>query len=246
MLQGKIKEQETRRRQLEEELEEMRRKHVESEEQWKKRLNAVSVESSDRKRRERLDRGDDHGYGEKRLDERNTQGNVASSYQDKKGRKSNRATDDSPQFDDVRHALQSASQSSNLSYRDEIEGRRDRNKQRSADSSRHVDREGRWSDEDADSPKHGKRVGRKAREKGERNSRKTRMRSAESEPVITKTDAEVTRVQVVRDDEVYRLSKGRIELLESEKSAMMELNTSLQEENKALKQLSLSLQKGTG
>ena len=72
------------------------------------------------------------------------------------------------------------------------------------------------------------------------------MRSAESEPVITKTDAEVTRVQVVRDDEVYRLSKGRIELLESEKSAMMELNTSLQEENKALKQLSLSLQKGTG
>ena len=245
MLQGKIKEQETRRRQLEEELEEMRRKHVESEEQWKKRLNAVSVESSDRKRRERLDR-DDHGYGEKRLDERNTQGNVASSYQDKKGRKSNRATDDSPQFDDVRHALQSASQSSNLSYRDEIEGRRDRNKQRSADSSRHVDREGRWSDEDADSPKHCKRVGRKTREKGERNSRKTRMRSAESEPVITKTDAEVTRVQVVRDDEVYRLSKGRIELLESEKSAMMELNTSLQEENKALKQLSLSLQKGTG
>lgn len=72
------------------------------------------------------------------------------------------------------------------------------------------------------------------------------MRSAESEPVITKTDAEVTRVQVVRDDEVYRLSKGRIELLESEKSAMMELNTSLQEENKALKQLSLSLQKGSG
>lgn len=53
-------------------------------------------------------------------------------------------------------------------------------------------------------------------------------------------------VQVVRDDEVFRLSRGRIELLESEKSALMELNTSLQEENKALKQLSLSLQKGTG
>ena len=245
MLQGKITEQETRRRQLEEELEEMRRKHTESEEQWKKTLSSMNVESTDGKREERLDRRDGHAYGEERLDKRDDQGDVNSSYHNKKGKTRHRASDDSSQFDEVRHALKS--QSSDLSYPDEIEGRRHgKNKQRSSDSSRHVDAEGRWRDEEARSPKHGQTGGRKAHERGERKSRKTRDRTTDSETSITKTDAEVTKVQVVRDDEVYRLSKGRIELLESEKSALMELNSSLQEENKALKQLALSLQKGTG
>ncbi|XP_015761508.1 PREDICTED: uncharacterized protein LOC107340655 [Acropora digitifera] len=88
---------------------------------------------------------------------------------------------------------------------------------------------------------------RSRRSKSEKKTRKTRDRSIETETVLSKTNDEGTQaVQVVRDDEIYRLSRGRIELLESEKAAYMELNSSLQEENKALKQLALSLQKGAG
>lgn len=88
---------------------------------------------------------------------------------------------------------------------------------------------------------------RSRRSKSEKKTRNTRDKSIETETVITKTGDEGTQaVQVVRDDEIYRLSRGRIELLESEKAAYMELNSSLQEENKALKQLALSLQKGAG
>lgn len=88
---------------------------------------------------------------------------------------------------------------------------------------------------------------RSRRSKSEKKTRKTRDRSIETETVLSKTNDEGTQaVQVVRDDEIYRLSRGRIELLESEKAAYVELNSSLQEENKALKQLALSLQKGAG
>ena len=48
------------------------------------------------------------------------------------------------------------------------------------------------------------------------------------------------------EQDVYHLSKPRIDLLESEKSALMELNSSLQQENRTLKQLAVSLQKGSG
>lgn len=102
----------------------------------------------------------------------------------------------------------------------------------------HVDKEENFTESHSE---------RSRRNKSEKKTRKTRDRSIETETVLTKTDAEATQaVQVIRDDEIYRLSKGRIELLESEKAAYMELNSSLQEENKALKQLALSLQKGTG
>ena len=47
-----------------------------------------------------------------------------------------------------------------------------------------------------------------------------------------------------RMDLAQYLASGRLEVLESEKGAMMELNSSLQEENRALKQLVVSLQKG--
>lgn len=133
-----------------------------------------------------------------------------------------------------------------MSYRDEIEGRHSRNRRHASDSSRGVETEGRRRDDREESPRRGQTGSRKGHEKSERKSRKSREKNVEFETAIKKTEAEVTKVQVVRDDEVYRLSKGRIELLESEKSALMELNTSLQEENKALKQLALSLQKGTG
>lgn len=250
MLQGKINDQETRRRQLEEELEEMRRKHAESEAQWKDRISSMNVESADSKRKKVLDTRDDQGklsrsyYDKERLDKRENQVNVNTSYYDKKGKTRHRAADESLQFDEVRRERRS--QSSDLSYRDEVEGRHSRNKRHGSDSSRHADTEGRWREGREDSPRREERGSRKAHEKSERKSRRTRERDVEFETVIKKTDAAVTKVQVVRDDEVYRLSKGRIELLESEKSALMELNTSLQEENKALKQLALSLQKGTG
>lgn len=250
MLQGKINDQETRRRQLEEELEEMRRKHAESEAQWKDRISSMNVESADSKRKKVLDTRDDQGklsrsyYDKERLDKRENQVNVNTSYYDKEGKTRHRAADESLQFDEVRRERRS--QSSDLSYRDEVEGRHSRNKRHGSDSSRHADTEGRWREGREDSPRREERGSRKAHEKSERKSRRTRERDVEFETVIKKTDAAVTKVQVVRDDEVYRLSKGRIELLESEKSALMELNTSLQEENKALKQLALSLQKGTG
>ena len=272
MLQGKIKDQEARRRQLEEELEEMRRKHAESEAQWKERMSSMNMESKDGERKERLDTRDVQGklncpayydkervdkgedqdtfissyYDRKRRDRGEGRANVRTSYHDKEGKTRHRVSDESSQFDDAR--LGHKSQSSDLSYRDEIEGRHSRNRRHASDSSRHVDTEGRGRgrDDREESPRRGKTGSRKGHEKSERKSRKTRERNVEFETAIKKTEAEVTKVEVVRDDEVYRLSKGRIELLESEKSALMELNTSLQEENKALKQLALSLQKGTG
>lgn len=253
MLQGKIKEQETRRRQLEEELEEMRRKHAESEAQWKERMSSMNVESTDSKRKEKLDARDEQGqltrsyYEKERMDKREDQVNVNTSYYDKEGKRRHRASGESSQFDEARH--RNKSQSSDLSYHDEVEGRHSRNRRHGSDTSRHADTEGRrmqGREEREESPRRGERDSRKAHEKSERKTRRTRERNVEFETVIKKTDAEVTKVQVVRDDEVYRLSKGRIELLESEKSALMELNTSLQEENKALKQLALSLRKGTG
>ena len=271
MLQGKIKEQETRRRQLEEELEEMRRKHAESEAQWKERMSFTNMESKDGERKERRDKRDVQGklnspyYDEGRLHvgkgedqdkfnssyydgERRERGevraNVRTSYHDKEGKTRHRISDESSQFDEAR--LRHKSQSSDLSYRDEIEGRHSRNRRHASDSSRRVETEGRRRDDREESPRRGQTGSRRGHEKSERKSRKTRERNAEFETAIKKTQAEVTKVEVVRDDEVYRLSRGRIELLESEKSALMELNTSLQEENKALKQLALSLQKGTG
>lgn len=269
MLQGKIKEQESRRRQLEEELEEMRGKHAESEAQWKERISSMNMESKDGERKERLETRDDQGrlnnsyydkerlgkredqdkfdssyYDRERRDKREDRANISTSYHDKEGKTRHWASEESSQFDEVRVGLKS--QSSDLSYRDEIEGRHSRNRTHASDSSRHVDTEGRRRDDKEESPRRRQTGSRKVHEKSERKSRKSRERNVEFETVIKKTDAEVTKVQVVRDDEVYRLSKGRIELLESEKSALMELNTSLQEENKALKQLALSLQKGTG
>ena len=310
MLQGKIKEQETRRKQLEEELEEMARKHAESEEQWKTRISTVNMESTDGERKERLDPRDDQGklnssyYDKERMDARDDRVNINTSYYDKEGKTRHRASDESSQrhrpsdessprhraadessqrhraadessqrhrasdessqrhrpsdessqrhrpsdessrFDEARHGHKS--QSSDLSYRDEIEGRHSGNRRQGSDGSRRAVTEGKWRDERTESPRHGESGSRKGPEKTDRKTRRTRERNVEFETVIKKTDAAVTKVQVVRDDEVYRLSKGRIELLESEKSALMELNTSLQEENKALKQLALSLQKGTG
>lgn len=251
MLQGKIKEQEARRRQLEEELEEMRRKQAESEAQWKERMNAMKMESTDNKRRERVDTQDGESklnrsyYDKERVDKREDQININSSYHDKEGTKTrHRVSDESSQFDEVRHERRR--KSSDLSYRDEVEGRHSRNRRHGSDISQRGDAEGRRMNEREESPQHGETSSRRSHEKSDKKSRRTRERNVEFETVIKKTDAAVTKVEVVRDDEVYRLSKGRIELLESEKSALMELNTSLQEENKALKQLALSLQKGTG
>lgn len=269
MLQGKIEEQETRRRQLEGELEEMRRKHAESEAQWKERLSAMNMVSNNGERKERLVRRDeqpalnspyhDKGRQGKGVDqdkfnssyydrERRHRGqdraNVNSSDYDKEGKTRHRTSDESSQF--TKERLRRKSQSSDPSYRDEIEGRHSRNRGHASDSSRHVDTEERRRDDREESPRRGQAGNRKRHEKSERKSKKAREKNVEFETAIKKTEAEVTKVQVVRDDEVYRLSKGRIELLESEKSALMELNTSLQEENKALKQLALSLQKGTG
>ena len=269
MLQGKINDQEARRRQLEEELEEMRRKHAESEAQWKERMSFMKMESKNGERKERLDTRDGQGklsspyYDKERLGkgqdrdkfnssysdrERRDRGedraDVNTSYHDKERKTRQLISEESSQFDEAR--LGHKSQSSDLSYRDEIEGKHSRNRRHASDSLRPVDIEERRRDDREESPRRGQTGSRKGHEKSERKSRKTRERNVEFETVIKKTEAEVTKVQVVRDDEVYRLSKGRIELLESEKSALMELNTSLQEENKALKQLALSLQKGTG
>ena len=269
MLQGKIKEQEARRIQLEEELVEMRRKHAESEAQWKEKMSFTNMESKDGERKERREKRDVQGklnspyydegrlgkgedqdkfntsfYDGERRERREDRANVRTSYHDKERKTRHRISDESSQFDEAR--LGHKSQSSDLSYRDEIEGRHSRNRRHASDSSRRVETEVRRRDDREERPRRGQTGSRKGPEKSERKSRKTRERNVEFETAIKKTQAEVTKVEVVRDDEVYRLSRGRIELLESEKSALMELNTSLQEENKALKQLALSLQKGTG
>lgn len=267
MLQVKIKEQEARSRQLEQELEEMARKHADAEAEWRERMTSVNSETANvETRNERLDKRDDQGkrrasrYDKERIaDRRDDQGEKL--YDGKEGRRKRAPSDEYSHLDEGRY--QQRSRGSDL-YHGEIEGKNRRSRRhvsytdadteeswrdgrgessrregRGSRKSRHVDTEGHMTEE-------GPSGGRAKHEKSDRKARKTRERSVESENIVTKTQAEVTEVQVVRDDEVYRLSKGRIELLESEKSALMELNTSLQEENKAVKQLALSLQKGTG
>lgn len=92
MLQGKIKEQEVRRRQLEEELEDMRRKHAESEAQWKERMSFMNMESKDGERKERLDTRDVQGklnspyYEKGRLGKGEDQDKFNSSYYDRERR----------------------------------------------------------------------------------------------------------------------------------------------------------------
>ena len=341
MLQGKIKEQEARSRQLEQELAEMARKHADAEAQWRKgistanagslgvdrnerldkqdeqdklytwkydkerldmrgdqdklstskydkerldgkddqgRLNAAKYDGERLERRadqdklrsskyekERLDRRDDHDklstskYEKERRDRRDDQDKL---YYEKEGKRRHDTSNKFSHFDEASHGEKSRGLES---YHDEIEGKHRRNRRhvsytdadeeeswrdertessrregRGSRKTHEGDAEGHLRDDRAESPT----GGRKVHKKSERKSQRSRERSVEN--VVTKTHAAVTEVQVVRDDEVYRLSKGRIELLESEKSALMELNTSLQEENKALKQLALSLQKGTG
>ena len=196
---------------------------------------------------------------EERLDIRDDQGKL---YYDKDGKRRREPSDE--------HSHGQKSKGSDW-YPDEIEGKHRRSRRHSSytdadteesyrdrrmESSRRegrgsrkshsADMEVHWRDEGAESPTGDRKGQVSKKEKSLRKSRKTRERNVDSETVVAKTHAAVTEVQVVRDDELYRLSKGRIELLESEKAAFMELNTSLQEENKALKQLALSLQKGTG
>ena len=266
MLQVKIKEQEARSRQLEQELEEMARKHADAEAEWRTRMTSVKSETADvETRNERLDKRDDQGkrrasrYDKERMDRRDDQAEKL--YDGKEGRRKRAPSDEYSHLEEGRY--QTRSRGSDLNH-DEIEGKSRRSRRhvsytdadteeswrdgrgessrregRGSRKSRHVDAEGHMTEE-------GPSGGRTKHEKSDRKARKSREKSVESENIVTKTHAEVTEVQVVRDDEVYRLSKGRIELLESEKSALMELNTSLQEENKAVKQLALSLQKGTG
>lgn len=280
MLQARIKEQEARSRQLEQELEEMTRKHAEAEAQWRKKLSSVSAETAGAGRKERLDEREQKSgvnaprYDEQRLNRIDDRGNLrTSSYdeerldkKDKKERRQQRKISDEYSNENDDELMYGQKNRGVGARHDEVEGERKRSRQhvsytevdtgesyisRTESSLRDERRSRQLHPNNADlnsrdgtsSPLRG----RKRHEKSHKKSRKTRERTVDSETVITKTNAAVTEaVQVVRDDEVFRLSRGRIELLESEKSALMELNTSLQEENKALKQLSLSLQKGTG
>ena len=280
MLQARIKEQEARSRQLEQELEEMTRKHAEAEAQWRKKLSSVSAETAGAGRKERLDEREQKSgvnpprYDEQRLNRIDDRGNLrTSSYdeerldkKDKKERRQQRKISDEYSNENDDELMYGQKNRGVGARHDEVEGERKRSRQHVSytevdtgesyisrtESSLRDERRGRQlhpnnadlnSRDGTSSPLRD----RKRHEKSHKKSRKTRERTVDSETVITKTNAAVTEaVQVVRDDEVFRLSRGRIELLESEKSALMELNTSLQEENKALKQLSLSLQKGTG
>ena len=280
MLQARIKEQEARSRQLEQELEEMTRKHAEAEAQWRKKLSSVSAETAGAGRKERLDEREQKSgvnpprYDEQRLNRIDDRGNLrTSSYdeerldkKDKKERRQQRKISDEYSNENDDELMYGQKNRGVGARHDEVEGERKRSRQhvsytevdtgesyisRTESSLRDERRSRQLHPNNADlnsrdgtsSPLRD----RKRHEKSHKKSRKTRERTVDSETVITKTNAAVTEaVQVVRDDEVFRLSRGRIELLESEKSALMELNTSLQEKNKALKQLSLSLQKGTG
>ena len=280
MLQARIKEQEARSRQLEQELEEMTRKHAEAEAQWRKKLSSVSAETAGAGRKERLDEREQKSgvnaprYDEQRLNRIDDRGNLrTSSYdeerldkKDKKERRQQRKISDEYSNENDGELMYGQKNRGVGARHDEVEGERKRSRQhvsytevdtgesyisRTESSLRDERRSRQLHPNNADlnsrdgtsSPLRD----RKRHEKSHKKSRKTRERTVDSETVITKTNAAVTEaVQVVRDDEVFRLSRGRIELLESEKSALMELNTSLQEENKVLKQLSLSLQKGTG
>lgn len=281
MLQARIKEQEARSRQLEQELEEMTRKHAEAETQWRKKLSSVSAETAAAVRKERLDEREQKSgvnpprYDEQRLNRIDDRGNLrTSSYdeerlekKDKRERRQQRKISDEYSNENDDDLMYGQKNRGTGAYHDEVEGERKRSRQHVShtdvdtgesyisrtESSLRDERRSRQlhpnntdlnsRDGTSQSPLRD----RKRHEKSHKKSRKTRERTVDSETVITKTNAAVTEaVQVVRDDEVFRLSRGRIELLESEKSALMELNTSLQEENKALKQLSLSLQKGTG
>lgn len=276
MLQARIKEQEARSRQLEQELEEMTRKHAEAETQRRKKLSSASAS-----RKERLDEREERSgvdaprYDEQRLNRIDDRGNLrTSSYdeerldkKDKRERRQQRKISDEYSNEKDDELMYGQKIRGTGSYHDEVEGERRRSRQHVSytdfdtgesyisrtESSLRDERRNRPLHPDnaelnsRDGPSESALRDRKRHEKSHKKSRKTRERNVDSEPVVTKTNAAVSEaVQVVRDDEVFRLSRGRIELLESEKSALMELNTSLQEENKALKQLSLSLQKGTG
>ena len=282
MLQEKVKEQEARSRQLEQQLKEMARKHADAKEQWKKRMSSERAETVDVDKRNNQDKLNTSKYDKQRLDKRVEKDTLVTSkydkenldkrddqdvlHYDKEGKRRLEPSGDYAHLDQARYVYGGKRSGSDLYYdetegKDRVsrrhgsytdadteeswrEGRRgsSRRQGRGSGTSHHVDKEGHLRDRRTESPT----GGRKVHEKSDRKTRKTREKSVEFENVVTKTHAAVTEVQVVRDDEVYRLSKGRIELLESEKSALMELNTSLQEENKALKQLALSLQKGTG
>ena len=281
MLQARIKEQQARSRQLEQELEEMTRRHAEAEAQWRKKLSSVSAETAAAGRKERLDEREQKSgvnpprYDEQRLNRIDDRGNLrTSSYdeerlekKDKRERRQQRKISDEYSNENDDDLMYGQKNRGTGAYHDEVEGERKRSRQHVSytdvdtgesyisrtESSLRDERRSRQlhpnntdlnsRDGTSQSPLRD----RKRHEKSHKKSRKTRERTVDSETVITKTNAAVTEaVQVVRDDEVFRLSRGRIESLESEKSALMELNTSLQEENKALKQLSLSLQKGTG
>ena len=281
MLQARIKEQEARSRQLEQELEEMTRKHAEAEAQWRKKLSSVLGETVGAGSKERLDEREQKSgvnpprYDEQRLNRIDDRGNLrTSSYdeerldkRDKRERRQQRKISDEYLNGNDDELMYGQKNRGAGAYHDEVEGERKRSRQRVSytdvdTGESYISRtESPLRDERRSRQLHpnntdlNSRDGtsqsplrdRKRHEKSHKKSRKTRERTVDSETVITKTNAAVTEaVQVVRDDEVFRLSRGRIELLESEKSALMELNTSLQEENKALKQLSLSLQKGTG
>ena len=283
MLQARIKEQEARSRQLEQELEEMTKKHAEAEAQWREKLSSVSGETAGAGSKERLDEREQKSgvsaprYDEQRLNSIDDRGNLRTSNygeerldkKDKRERRQQRKMILSGEYlhenDDELMCGQKNRGAG--AHHDEVEGERKRSRQhvsytdfdtgesyisRTESSLRDERRSRQLQPNNADlnsrdGPSQSPLRDRKRHEKSHKKSRKTRERTVDSETAITKTNAAVTEaVQVVRDDEVFRLSRGRIELLESEKSALMELNTSLQEENKALKQLSLSLQKGTG
>lgn len=262
MLQLKIKEQEARSRQLEQALEEMNRKHADAESEWRKQMSA---RTADAERSDKVDKRDDQDkvsasrYGEDKVNRRDERGKR---YDEREERRRRAPSDEYSHLheDQTRYGYRASGselqhnvldernkRSRHISYADADteESWRDgrvgsfQREGRGSRKSRHADGEGHLREQ---SPARD----RSTQSKSGRKTRKTRDGRTESENVITRTRAEVTEVQVVRDDEVYRLSKGRIELLESEKSALMELNTSLQEENKALKQLALSLQKGSG
>ena len=275
MLQQKIKEQEARSKQLEQELKDMARKHADSEAQLKRRIS-LEADSAEVERRERLSdrnqtettsvRYDKEGRRRsqdqaslqaeegRHRNRRNVElerrekhgGRVAASYN--KARRRHQESDNSFHAEDERP--QQNIEDSDLSLcGDDTEGTQPRRRRHNVHETSDY--------EERESPHRNRRIRPKSsphREGGERHlQERVERREANSpgstvdrKPLVGKSNAAVTVVQDAKDSEVYHLSKRRIELLEAEKSAFMELNTSLQEENKALKQLALSLQKGSG
>ena len=274
MLQQKIREQEAKSRQLEEQLMDMARKHADSEARLKKKISmeAESPQVERKERREEREASDVNTAGYDNKERRRHPGREATSREEKNsGKKITSQPAERRDRRSGRNELGMRSGNTYVSYeekerrheeRDYSRSKGQRFKQKRTDSDLSLNSDSVEETqarmqrdesavtyykerEESDRGKRGKSGSSRRREGGESHFGDQGGREEGNSPA-RRSSAVVSDRRQTKESELDYLSKGRIELLEAEKAALMELNTSQQEENRALKQLALSLQKGSG